>query len=75
MSNYDEIDYAFTDFVRRYEDVLRCEEGPFDALDARLRAFTDAAIQLAAIGLQQAQELQDNAARTPKEGHTVTGVM
>lgn len=76
MSNTDKINIQFINFVMKYKNLLDNQSrGTEASVDTSLHAFVDSALILAKSGLEEMDNLSLNAAKTPKEGCVVTGVL
>lgn len=67
-------DVMYSNFLLMYK-AWQNSIGSLQLEAERRRAFLDAAARLAETGIELQNSLQDNAAKTPKEGRTVTAVL
>lgn len=76
MSHNELLNLRFTNFIMKYKNLLDQQNGGTEiSVDTSLRAFVDSALILAKTGLEEMDNTSMNAATTPKEGRTVTGVL
>lgn len=76
MSNNELLNLRFTNFIMKYKNLLDQQiRGTETSVDTSLHAFVDSALILAKTGLEEMENISDNAATTPKGGPVVTGVI